>query len=162
MKEIETTLCILKKEDKILLALKKRGFGSGKYNGVGGKLEGTETPEEAMLRETKEEINVIPTEYEKMGVVEFYEYYNGEKQYLKFHLYIVTKWDGEESETEEMKPFWFSIDEIPYNEMFKDDTYWLPLILEGKKINAKFEFDKNWNLISKDIRELNQNALTRG
>lgn len=155
MKKIETTLCILRKEDKILLALKKRGFGCGKYNGVGGKLEGTETPEEAMLRETKEEINVIPTEYEKMGVVEFYEYYNGEKQNLIFHLYVASKWDGEESETDEMKPFWFAIDEIPYDDMFKDDTYWLPLILEGKKINAKFEFDEEWNLIRKEIKELN-------
>lgn len=36
---METTLCLLKKENSILLAMKKRGFGAGKYNGVGGKIE---------------------------------------------------------------------------------------------------------------------------
>lgn len=74
MKQMETTLLLLRKENKILLAMKKRGFGAGKYNGVGGKLEKSETPEEAMIREAKEEINIIPTVFEKMGVVEFIEF----------------------------------------------------------------------------------------
>ena len=60
MKKMETTLCLLRRNEEILLAMKKRGFGEGKYNGVGGKIEGTETPEAAMLRETKEEIGVTP------------------------------------------------------------------------------------------------------
>ena len=55
---METTLCLLKKDNSILLAMKKRGFGSGKYNGIGGKIEKGETPDEAMIRETKEEIKV--------------------------------------------------------------------------------------------------------
>lgn len=33
MKQLETTLLLLKKENEILLAMKKRGFGTGKYNG---------------------------------------------------------------------------------------------------------------------------------
>lgn len=60
--KLETTLCLLRKNDKILLAMKKRGFGEGRYNGVGGKIEGNETPEE---------INVTPTKYEKVGLMEF-------------------------------------------------------------------------------------------
>lgn len=39
MDRIETTLCLLKRDNKILLAMKKRGFGKGKYNGIGGKIE---------------------------------------------------------------------------------------------------------------------------
>ncbi len=35
----QTTLCFLLKGDEILLALKKRRFGTGKWNGVGGKIE---------------------------------------------------------------------------------------------------------------------------
>ena len=64
---METTLCLLKKDNSILLAMKKRGFGSGKYNGIGGKIEKGETPDEAMIRETKEEIKVTPIKYEKVG-----------------------------------------------------------------------------------------------
>lgn len=154
MRRIETTLCLLKKGDSILLALKKRGFGEGKYNGVGGKIEGNETPEEAMIRETQEEINVTPIEFEKVGVFEFDEYVKGEKENLIFHLYTATKWLGEPSESDEMIPFWFNKDSIPYDQMFPDDKYWLPLVLEGKRINAYFSFDEQWNLLSKEITEL--------
>ena len=153
MKSIETTLLLLRRNDEILLALKKRGFGEGKYNGVGGKLEEGETPEMAMLRETQEEILITPTKYEKVAIMDFLEYVKGEKEKLRFHLYIATEWDGEPQESDEMIPKWFNIKDIPYNQMFPDDKYWLPMILEGKKIKGFFEFDDNWNLISKTIED---------
>jgi len=154
MKEVETTLLLLRKDNQIMLAMKKRGFGTGKYNGVGGKLEPNETPEEAMSREAYEEICITPTEYEKVGIMDFIEHYKGNKEHLIFHLYVATKWDGEPQETEEMKPEWFDIDKIPYDQMFTDDRYWLPLVLAGKKINGYFEFDENWNLLSHRIEEI--------
>lgn len=157
MNKLETTLCLLIKDSKILLAMKKRGFGSGKYNGVGGKIESGETPEEAMIREAQEEINVTPIEYEKAGLIEFDEYYKGNRQNLVFHLYIAHEWEGTPTETEEMCPRWFDIKDIPYDEMFSDDKYWLPLILEGKKVKAYFEFDEDWNLLSKRIDDLDKN-----
>ena len=52
-----------------------------------------------------------------------------------------------------MLPKWFGINEIPYENMFADDKYWLPLVLNGKKIKAYFEFDEEWNLLSKEIIE---------
>jgi mutator protein MutT len=151
---LETTLCLLKKDNKILLAMKKRGFGEGKYNGVGGKIESVETPEEAMIRETEEEILVTPTKYEKVGIIEFDEFYKGKKEKVMFHLYIASKWQGEPNESEEMKPEWFDIKNIPYDRMFPDDKYWLPLILEGKKIRAYFHFDENWNILSSNVKEV--------
>lgn len=154
MKVLETTLLLLRKDNQILLAKKKRGFGEGKYNGVGGKLEEGETPEEAMIRETEEEIMITPTKYEKMGVIEFLEYVKGERANVKFHLYVATEWIGIPKESEEMIPKWFSLDNLPYNEMFPDDKYWLPYILEGKKINAFFDFDEEWNLLSYHIKEI--------
>lgn len=157
MNILETTLCLLKKDNQILLAMKKRGFGEGKYNGVGGKIEKGETPTETMIRETKEEILVTPTKYEKVGFIEFDEFYKDSKIRMAFHLYLAYEWDGEPTESDEMKPEWFSIDNIPYNKMFPDDKYWLPLILEGKKIRAYFDFDKDWNVLSKKIDDLNKN-----
>lgn len=151
MKRLETTLCILKRDNEILLGMKKRGFGEGKYNGIGGKIEKGETPEEAMIRETQEEISVTPTEYEKVGIIEFDEYYKDCKENVVFHLYLVNKWNGKPSESDEMKPIWFDISNIPYNQMFPDDKYWLPLILEGQKIKAYFNFDENWNLLENSI-----------
>ena len=154
MKEIVTTLLMPRKDNKILLALKKKGFGAGKYNGLGGKLEDGETPEMAMIRESYEEGMITPTVYEKMGIMEFNEFIKGEKVHMIFHLYIALAWDGEPTETEEMKPEWFDIDKIPYDNMFTVDKYWLPLVLQGKKIKGNFEFDEEWNLIYKDIKEI--------
>lgn len=154
MKTLETTLLLLRKDNEILLAKKKRGFGEGKYNGVGGKLEKGETPEEAMIRETEEEIMVTPTKYEKMGIIEFLEYVKGERTNVKFHLYVATKWEGIPRESDEMEPKWFALDNLPYQDMFPDDKYWLPYILEGKKVNAFFDFDEEWNLLSYHIDEI--------
>ena len=50
------TLLFLLTDDQILLAMKKRGFGMGRWNGVGGKIEPGETIEEATARECREEI----------------------------------------------------------------------------------------------------------
>ena len=149
-----TTLCLLKRDNEILLAMKKRGFGEGRYNGVGGKIEEGETPEQAMIRETEEEISVTPTKYEKVGLIEFDEFYKGKKERVVFHLYIVTEWNGEPTESDEMAPKWFDIQNIPYDSMFPDDKHWLPLILEGKKIHAYFDFDEDWNILDKKIEDL--------
>lgn len=152
MKKYEMTLCFLMKDNKILLANKKRGFGKGKYNGVGGKLEPGETKEQAMIRECQEEINAIPTEYKNVGTLEFDEYYKDEEEYNTLYLYIVTKWNGEIKESDEMKPTWFDINNIPFDNMFQDDKYWLPLILEGKQIQAYFKLDKDYNILTHEIK----------
>lgn len=153
---LETTLSLLRKDNNILLAMKKRGFGEGKYNGVGGKIKNGETPEEAMIRETIEEIKVTPINYEKVGFIEFDEYYKGRKERVVFHLYLVYEWNGVPTESDEMNPKWFNIQNIPYDKMFPDDKYWLPLILEGKKIKAYFDFDEEWNLLYNKIDDLNK------
>jgi len=157
MKKLETTLLILRKENEILLAEKKRGFGVGKYNGVGGKLKINETPEEAMLRETKEEIGVIPLDYHYIGVIDFIETVKGEKTNVIMHLYKSEKLDGEIIETEEMRPAWFSVDNLPFDKMFPDDYYWMPLFLKNIDFDAYFEFDEDWRLISKKIVEKTNN-----
>lgn len=151
LKTIETTLLLLIKNDYIMLAKKKRGFGEGKYNGVGGKIKDGETPEKAMIRETREEVDVVPINHEKVGVIDFIEYINEERVNLRFHLYIASEWAGELKETEEMEPHWFSIDNIPYDQMWEDDKQWMPHALSGNKFDAYFEFAKDGNIINNKI-----------
>lgn len=151
MESVETTLLLIIKDNKIMLAKKKKGFGKGKYNGVGGKLEEGESIEDALLRETKEEVNITPLDYDKIGIVSFDEDYKGTRTRLIFHLFVCSKWEGELAETDEMKPYWFDIKDIPYDEMFPDDRYWLPYVLKGHKFNAYFNFDSNWNILDKQI-----------
>lgn len=151
LKTFETTLLLLIKDDYIMLAKKKRGFGEGKYSGVGGKLKIGETPENAMLRETLEEVGIVPTDYEKVGVVDCIEYKDGEKIKMLFHLYRASEWTGELKETEEMEPHWFSVDKIPYDDMWEDDKKWMPHLLYGNNFDAHFEFDEKGNLIDNKI-----------
>ena len=92
---LHTTLMILKKDGKILLGLKKRGFGLGKLNGVGGKLEKGETVDECVVRETFEEIGVRVTGMEHMADIVFDDlYYKGVPERNVMHVYVGTKWTG--------------------------------------------------------------------
>ena len=92
MKQLETTLLLLKKENQILLAPKKRGLGTLKYNGIGGKVEKNETVESAMIREAEEEVCITPLRYEEMGEIEFLEYIKEEKAKVKLYIYVSDKW----------------------------------------------------------------------
>lgn len=139
---IQTTLNFLIKDKQILLAMKKRGFGINKWNGVGGKLQDTETPIEAIIRETEEEIGVqvATTDIEKVGTITFHFPANPNWD-NECHVFITKKWIGEPVETEEMCPAWYYFGDIPYDAMWVSDKAWLPLILEGKKITATFQFN---------------------
>jgi len=148
------SLLFLRREDQVLLAMKKRGFGEGRWNGVGGKVEAGETIESAMIRETQEEISVTPTIYEKVGDIRFDEFFKGEPTLMHVHIFVASEWEGEPVESEEMKPKWFSTTDIPYTEMWSDDPYWLPQVLDGKKISADFKLDVNDTIIDHTVVEV--------
>src|SRR5688572_20732131 len=95
------TLLFLRRDGEILLALKKRGFGPGMWNGVGGKVDPGETVEQAMIRECQEEIEVTPTNYDKVAEFTFrMDVDTSEPWNLYIHTYIATEWEGEPVETE--------------------------------------------------------------
>lgn len=153
MNRIEMTIAFFIEGDKILLPLKKKKIGKDKHNGVGGKLETNETHEQAMIRECIEEVGLKPIDYEYVAELTFINTVNNEKRIAIGHVYIVKSWSGVLIETDEMKPYWFDINNIPYDKMMDDDKYWLPLILSGKKIVASFELDENYLTLSKNIEE---------
>jgi mutator protein MutT len=149
----QATLCFLIKEDKILLAMKKRGFGVNKYNGVGGKKDDNETIENTAKRETHEEIGVIVKELEQVATLDFYFPYNLNwgQQVIVF---LVKEWQGEPQESEEMAPEWFDKSDMPFHKMWPDDECWLPLILDGKKVKGEFLFGENEEIIDYKIKIL--------
>jgi 8-oxo-dGTP diphosphatase / 2-hydroxy-dATP diphosphatase len=151
MKKI-LTLCIIYQHSNILLGMKKRGHGKGKWNGFGGKVEKGETIEEATKREVKEESDLEVEEVNELGIVEFC-YQDGSGN-MEVHIFCAKEFKGCPAESEEMKPKWFHIDEIPYNQMWSDDKYWLPLFLDGKSFEGKFLFNEANEIINYSLLEI--------
>lgn len=152
MKKI-MTLCVVRNQSKILLGMKKRGFGAGRWNGFGGKLIDGETIEDAARREIREEAGIKVENLEKVGIIDFE--FQGNPQILEVHIFKSDSFLGDPTESEEMKPQWFDINEIPFKEMWPDDIYWIPLFLSGKKFKGKFLFGEADVILKKELMEVN-------
>jgi len=160
----QVSLCLLIKENEdgvitqVLLAMKKRGFGKGKWNGVGGKPKDGEKILNCAIRETEEEIRVKPYNLQKVGIFDFHFPEDKKDFDQQVHLFLVRRWEGEPQETEEMKPQWFEVEDLPFGEMWDDDISWFPFILEGDSIEAEFRFDKDNKVIDHTIRMVEELA----
>ena len=132
------TLCFIRVEDRLLLIRKKRGLGAGKINAPGGRIEPGETAREAAVRETGEEVGVVPHDLEKRGELHF-QFLDGYS--LHCTVFLARGCTGEPVETDEADPFWCAIRDLPYQDMWADDLHWLPLVIDGKNFLGYFEFD---------------------
>ncbi len=148
------TLCIIHQHPKVLLGMKKRGFGVGRWNGFGGKVSPGEKIEDAAKREMFEEAGIKLKNLDKVAIIEFE--FKGNPEILETHIFKSNDFDGVPTESEEMKPQWFCIDEIPFKEMWPDDIYWIPLFLKGKKFKGKFLFGEADAVLEKEIIEVKE------
>lgn len=147
----QATLLFLVEDERILLAMKKRGFGKGHWNGVGGKVDQGETPQQATVRECQEEIKVTPLNLKLAGKLIF-NYPKETGVNFICHVFICHTWRGNPKETEEMAPQWFKKSEIPYESMWEDDHLWLPKVLDGKFVTGRFNFDGKQKLIKHELK----------
>lgn len=149
---------ITNKITDICLAEKKRGFGKGLWNGVGGKFEYPDTKyEDTVIRETKEELTIDIIDFNKVGELIVMLPLVSKDSYL-IDVYICDKWEGNLTETEEVVPKWFEIKDIPYIKMWPDEAFWLPMLLEDKKFSGRFDYvnykGKGLSLHSYQLKEV--------
>ncbi len=132
------TLMFVIQDGRILLIHKKRGFGKGKINGPGGKIELGETPLECAIRETQEELCITPTGIKDAGRLHF-QFVDG----FSIHGYVFTAtgFEGTPSETDEAIPLWFPLDDLPFDRMWEDDHTWFPHMLAGRHFSGRYIFE---------------------
>lgn len=136
---IRATLMFVRDGDKVLLIRKKRGFGMGKINGPGGKLDPGETEHECAVRETFEELGIMAHDAAKRGEL-WFQFVDGLGMHVS--VFMSTRYDGVATETEEAAPLWTRIDEIPFEKMWADDQHWLRRMLTStENFIGKFTFD---------------------
>jgi 8-oxo-dGTP diphosphatase len=89
-----------------------RSFYPGVWDVIGGHVRAGESIEGALLREVAEEVGVVPSEYELVGVLEEpHPEENGPGQY---HFFVVRKWEGSGpslQNDEHSELGWFSVEE---------------------------------------------------
>lgn len=147
------TLCIVCTGEHVLLGMKKRGFGAGKWNGFGGKVHEGEDPLAGATRELQEEAGIIPLDLTESDVLHF-DFLDGSSapgELLEVHLFTATQFHGTPTESEEMLPKWFGVAEIPYADMWPDDEYWLPKVVCGARVQCHFSFGAQDTIVDQKV-----------
>ena len=138
---IDATLCHIIQCKSLLLQKKSKGlFGEGKWNGVGGKLKPNESPEDCVKREVYEETGLRISDLKFHGVLNFYFGNRKEIDWI-VHVFSTSVFEGKVKSSNEGDLRWFNFEDIPFDEMWGDDRYWLPLVLKGKSFQGNFYFD---------------------
>ncbi|XP_046427331.1 oxidized purine nucleoside triphosphate hydrolase-like isoform X1 [Neodiprion fabricii] len=130
------SLVFVRNASEILLGMKKRGFGQGKWNGFGGKIEPGETIPEGAVRELQEECGLIAKELKNVGLLEFK--FEGDPTLLEVHVFETHEYHGSVIESEEMLPKWYNLKNIPFKNMWLDDEHWFPYMLRGEFFKGHF------------------------
>ncbi|XP_075894844.1 oxidized purine nucleoside triphosphate hydrolase isoform X2 [Nelusetta ayraudi] len=146
------TLVMVVQPGRVLLGMKKRGFGAGRWNGFGGKVQAGETIEDAARRELHEESSLTVDELEKVGNIKFE--FVGDTELLDVHIFRADSYNGEPTESEEMRPQWFDSHQIPFSQMWPDDILWFPLLLQKKKFLGYFKFQGHDVILSHTLEEV--------
>ena len=115
MKQIEVVAAIIRKGDRIFAT--QRGYGEWKdwWEFPGGKMEAGETPEEALVREIREELSAEISVEEFLCMVE-YQY---PAFFLKMHCYLCSLVTEALHLNEHEAAKWLAKDEL-------DSVKWLP------------------------------------
>jgi 8-oxo-dGTP diphosphatase len=138
------TLCyIMDREKEVTLMLhritKENDYHEGKWNGLGGKFDLSETPEECVIREVEEESGLKISSPQLHGIITF-PLFDGKDDWYVF-LFTADKFEGEMIKSDEGHLEWISNDKVLSLNLWEGDKIFIPWILNGKFFSAKFVYD---------------------
>jgi len=136
--------------ERVLLGEKLRGFGAGYFNGFGGKVEQGESIIDAAARELREEANIEARDLTARGVLRFI--FDDNPQPWLVHVFHASLFDGEIAPSDEMRPVWFDVNDVPFDKMWADDEHWYPLFMAERRFVGTFTFTQTTRLVSFHLR----------
>lgn len=105
-------------------------------------------------RELQEESGLTVDTLQKVGQIMFE--FVGEPELMDVHIFCTDSVQGTPMESDEMCPQWFQLDQIPFSNMWPDDSYWFPLLLQGKKFHGYFKFRGPDAILDYTLREVDK------
>ena len=137
------TLCYVMKDNKTLMIYrnkKKNDYHEGKWNGLGGKFEAGESPEECAVREVKEESGLIAVNPEMKGFITFPMFDEIDDWYV--FVFVMKNFTGELIDSNEGKLEWIPNKKLPELNLWEGDKIFLPWLFQDKFFSAKFNYQQ--------------------
>ncbi len=135
------TLCYVKKDNKTLMVhriKKANDMHQGKWNGLGGKFEPGETPEECAIREIYEESGLKVRNPELKGLLTFPGFANDEDWYA--FVFVAQDFEGELIDSPEGVLSWIDNEHLMDLELWQGDRVFLKWLDIPGFFSAKFNY----------------------
>ncbi len=133
------TLCYINDGQKTLMLhriKKENDMHEGKWNGLGGKLENGESPEECVIREVYEESGLTIKNPTLRGIMTFPKF-DDIDDWLVF-LYTANQFSGDLIESDEGELNWINNNEVLNLNIWDGDKVYLAWLKQDKFFSAKF------------------------
>jgi 8-oxo-dGTP diphosphatase len=145
------TLCYVRWDAKTLMihrVKKAKDMHEGKWNGLGGKLDPGESPEECAVREIFEEAGLRVRNLQLKGFLTFPLFANDEDWYV--FVYVVKDFEGELIDSPEGDLRWVDDAELTSLNLWEGDLIFLPWVERPGIFSGKFVY-KDGKLVSHDV-----------
>jgi len=136
------TLCYVIDKDKTLMIYrnkKKNDYHEGKWNGLGGKFEPGESPEECAIREVKEESGLTMINPKMKGFITF-PMFDKIKDWYVF-IFTATDFEGKIIDSNEGKLEWIPNNKLVDLNLWDGDKIFIPWLFQEKFFSAKFYYE---------------------
>ena len=135
------TLLYVMKDDHTLMIYrnkKENDYHEGKWNGLGGKFEPGETPEECAVRELEEESGLIAEDVEMKGIITF-PLFDGQDDWYVF-VFVIKNFEGELIDSNEGDLEWIPNDKLKELNLWGGDSIFIDWLFEDKFFSSKFNY----------------------
>lgn len=138
------TLCYItnKKNNSTLMihrVKKENDYHRGKWNGLGGKFEQGESPEDCAIREIKEESGLTVNNITMKGFITF-PMFDGKEDWYVF-LFVSDNYVGKLIDPKEGNLAWIPNEKLTEINLWEGDKIFIPWLFKDKFFSAKFNYE---------------------